>query len=333
MRVGIVGLNHKLANLTLRERLSKACQSYFCDYVHDDHSFVLLSTCNRTEIYFSSEDLTGTHTFLLDLLRRMVPEEFDQKLYSYFGHDCFLHLARVVAGLDSAIVAETEIQGQVKNTYESVSAKRRLPKELHYLFQKTLKIGKLIRSEYAMGRGMPDIEHAVYTTASQYFEDIKDRNILIVGASAINHKIVNYLKLKQCSRLTICNRTIARGQQTAASLNIPFTPLHTVNWTSYNCLIFGTKSQEHLLNTHTLRNVNSSKLIIDLSVPRNVDPALSKHPLINLLDIDELNCSLHMRKEQMLHLLRSAEKRASMETQKHVHLYYKREKRRQLYLV
>src|SRR4051812_9744096 len=120
MRVGIVGINHKLADLKLRERLAKACQKRFGPFqaVHGDHHFILLSTCNRTEVYFSSDDLAATHSYLLSILRTDVEEEFDHKLYSYFGTDCFSHLTRVTSGLDSAIIAETEIQGQVKTAYE-----------------------------------------------------------------------------------------------------------------------------------------------------------------------------------------------------------------------
>src|SRR5262245_20986881 len=116
MKVGVVGINHKLADLKLREQLAKNCQKCFGSLraVNEHHHFILLSTCNRTEIYFSSEDLTTTHTYLLSILRMEVEGEFDHKLYSYFGVDSFCHLTRVTLGLDSAIIGETEIQGQVK---------------------------------------------------------------------------------------------------------------------------------------------------------------------------------------------------------------------------
>src|SRR5262249_51645888 len=123
MRIGVVGINHKLADLKLRETLAKACQRRFGpgQSTHGSHTFILLSTCNRTEVYFSSEDLAQSHSYFLSILNQEVDEDFDQKLYSYFGKDCFLHLSRVTSGLDSAIVAETEIQGQVKSAYENAN--------------------------------------------------------------------------------------------------------------------------------------------------------------------------------------------------------------------
>ncbi len=136
MRVGLIGINHKLADLKLRELLAYACQKRFGPVfsTHENHSFVLLSTCNRTEVYFSSEDLTNTHNYLLSILRQEVKYEFEQKLYSFFGYDCFFHLSRVTAGLDSAIVAETEIQGQVKTAYDNAQEFSQLPSDLHFLF-------------------------------------------------------------------------------------------------------------------------------------------------------------------------------------------------------
>src|SRR5262249_9126270 len=139
MRVGVVGINHRLADLKLREMLAKACQRRFgpAYYTPGEHTFVLLSTCNRTEVYFSSEELASTHTNLLKILRNDVNQEFDQKLYSFFGYDCFLHLSRVASGLDSASVLETEIQGQVKAAYENATDCISLPGDVHFLFQKS----------------------------------------------------------------------------------------------------------------------------------------------------------------------------------------------------
>src|SRR5580704_12720984 len=101
MRVGVVGINYKLADVKLREELARACHRCFSfgQNIHTKHTFILLSTCNRTEVYFHSEDLPEAHSCLLSILRSEVDEDFDQKLYSYFGPDCFLHLCRVTAGL------------------------------------------------------------------------------------------------------------------------------------------------------------------------------------------------------------------------------------------
>ncbi len=331
MRVGIVGINHKLADLSLRERLAKTCQRRFASdcSTHGEKIFILLSTCNRTEIYFFSEDLAETHTYLLSILRQDVPdEEFDQKLYSYFGYDCFLHLCRVTAGLDSAIVAETEIQGQVKNSYENAMAFFNLPYELHFLFQKALKIGKQIRSAFPLKPGLPDLEDAVLKAGYHFFNEPKEANILCVGASEINLKVISFLKNKQCRRITLCNRTIDHADPLAKKYSLHLLPWDDINkWHDFDWIIFGTKSPEYLLKQKDHKQHNlSRKLIIDLCVPRNVDPKLTgENPHITLLNIDQINWSLNERRQQMNVVLSQAERFAIEAAKKHVNLFRQKE--------
>lgn len=311
MRVGVVGINYKLANLKLRELLAKACQRRFGAGVstHGNHHFILLSTCNRTEIYFCSDDLAMTHTYLLNIFRNEVAEEFDQKLYSYFGQDCFHHLSRVTAGLDSAVVAETEIQGQVKNAYEIATQFSYLPEELHYLFQKALKIGKKVRSTHLLNRGLPEIEHAVYSTGSHFFKNSPQTKILFVGVSDINLKILHFLRSKNFHDVTICNRTRENAIALAKAYELKTLEWESISyWQQYDWIIFGTKSPQHLITAKQLCSSDiEAKLIIDLSVPRNVDPHIARHPKMTLLNIDQINRMLTFRKQKMFDMLNQSE--------------------------
>lgn len=309
MRVGVIGINHKLADLQLRERLAQVGQRCFMPgSFHGDHIFILLSTCNRTEVYFSSDDLAGTHSYLLHVLREGVAEEdFDQKVYSYFGFDCFLHLARVTAGLDSAIIAETEIQGQVKSAYEHAAACMTLPRELHYLFQKALKIGKKVRTELPMGRGMPDLEHAVFNAGKHFFTDPAETKVLFVGASDVNCKILSFLKSKQLTTITLCNRSLEHAKEISTVHQTHVMEWkHLARWHLYDWVIFGTKSPHPLVKGLPEECVGR-KLIIDLCVPRNVDPKVGRDARVTLLNIDQINRILRVRKQQISHLLTQAE--------------------------
>lgn len=334
MQVGVVGINHKLADLQLRELLAKACQRRFGpeNSMHADHTFVLLSTCNRTEVYFTSHDLAVTHTYLLGILRQEVSEEFEHKLYSYFGSDCFTHLSRVTAGLDSAIVAETEIHGQVKNAYEAAVTYTTLPSDLHYLFQKSLHLAKQVRSQLYMTRGMPDLEHAILQIGSDHFKQPKKAKILFVGVSEINQKILAFFRSKGIDNITLCNRTkehaetCAQQYQTETLVWDKFTCWHEYDW-----IIFGTKSSEYLLNKKDIpSHVQGNKLIIDLCVPRNVEPSLKKEKGITLLNIDQINRSLKVRKKNMTHLLSKAEKMISESSRKQTNLFLEKERNRKL---
>lgn len=311
MRVGVLGINHKLAGLELRELLAKICHRRLHpgQSTHGEHSFVLLSTCNRTEVYFTSEDLAETHSYLLSILRQDVSEDFDQKLYSYFSQDCLMHLCRVSAGLDSAIVAETEIQGQVKQAYETAQQYHRLPFEIHYLFQKSLGIAKKVRSVLPTKPGLPDIGHAIYQTGQYLFKNEADPRILFVGASDINETILAFMKSKQLTNITLCNRTKETGLEVAEKYQVAFAPWEELgNWHGYDWIILGTKATDYLLHDGIAANAKmSQKLVIDLSVPRNVDPRLAKHPCVTLLNIDQINRRLKIRRKNLSNALQIAE--------------------------
>lgn len=311
MRVGVLGINHKLASLHLREVLAKICQRRFnpAQSTHGENCFVLLSTCNRTEVYFSSEDLAETHSYLLSILRNDVNEDFDQKLYSYFGQDCLQHLCRVTAGLDSAIVAETEIQGQVKSAYEYAHEHNDLPFELHYLFQKSLGIAKKVRSVLPVKPGLPDISHAIFQTGQYLFPLNTDPKVLFVGASGINEKIIEFLKSKKLTQINLCNRSADTGHQLAKKHGIEFVEWDKLqSWHAYDWIVFGTKSTEFLITKDSLASLPlSHKLIIDLSVPRNVDPRIAQHSKITLLNIDQINRRLKIRRKSLSNSLKEAE--------------------------
>lgn len=324
LRVGVVGINHKLADLKLREQLAKACQKRFgpLHAVYEGNAFILLSTCNRTEIYFSSDNLASTHSLLLNILRLEVEEEFDHKLYSYFGLDCFCHLTRVTAGLDSAIIAETEIQGQVKGAYENIAECHSLPKELHFLFQKSLSIAKKIRSELDLGRGMPCLEQAILQAAKNVLSVPEKARLLFVGASEINQKILTFLKAKQFQSIALCNRSNEQAHLLSLLHGIEYLPWdHLHQWHSYDWIIFGTKSPDYLITRKDIQKQPiSHKLIMDLSVPRNVEPKVGQEN-ITLLNIDQINRLLNMRHHNLKHTLAEAEKKITEATAQHALRY------------
>ncbi len=311
MRIGVLGINHKLADLKLREKLAKTCHQHFAlgQCKHNDHYYVLLSTCNRTEVYFYSFDLAEAHSYLLALLRQEISEDFDQKLYSYFGYDCFLHLSRVTAGLDSAIVVETEIQGQVKTAYEHAMQFTKLPYEMHYLFQNSLFVGKKARSVLPVTPGLPDLEHSIFQAGLQHFDKPQQIRILCVGASDINKKVISFLKAKKFEDITLCNRTHCHAQSLAEQENLSYLDWNDMGrWHEFDWIIFGTKSPSYLISPGYLPHNLSPKLIMDLCVPRNVDPLISKDNRITLLNIDQLMQTLKGRRNTLLKALHQAEK-------------------------
>lgn len=333
MQVGIIGVNHKLASLTLRECMHRVFQKYFSGTCLPFTNFVLLLTCNRSELYFSSSDLAATHSTILGILRQELSEEFDQKLYSFFGRECFLHLARVTAGLDSAIIAETEIQGQVRRAYEQACGERLLSRDLHFLFQKSLQIGKDVRTRHlAETPRHATLEQAIYFTMADFFP--ASPTTLMIGASEINVKVARFLKRRGIHAIWISNRSVLRGSTVASEIGIPLLPWERIasDWAYFDCIISATKSERFVLSSReilssfaelTKADLMKRKLLVDLAVPRNIDPALPL-PHWHLYNIDALNTRLQGQKRALEHVLERAEKSLHASVQSKLHAFSER---------
>ncbi len=277
-------------------------------------------------MYFSSGDLVSTHSRLLQLLRGSVTDEFEHALYSYFGADSFHHLARVTAGLDSAVLGETEIQGQVKSSYQDAHTRMGLSKELHFVFQKSLKIGKQVRNRYLIEKGIPDLSGAIYKMGSMVLDKPEQRSILFVGASEINLKVLRYLKLRGIKDLTLCNRTMSKGQQIAREEGVHCMDWSQLpRWSQFDWIIVGTKSPEYLLHPSEVTKGMSKKLIIDLSLPRNVDPAVGRHPKVLLFNIDQINHAVDTAQAEVKELLRQADDQVGHQVHRELHIYQERQ--------
>lgn len=319
MRTGVIGINHKLAGVGLREKMAKACQRYF----GGGSNCVLLTTCNRAEVYFSSDDLAESHSDLLGKLRTEIAEPFDHKLYSYFGIDCFLHLAQVTSGLDSAIIGESEIQRQVKVAYEEAQ-RHRLAPEMHYMFQKCLKIGKAVRSKFRMQPHAADLESAVFRCALQFCDGLEGRRILFVGASEINDKVLRLFRNAPGCEIALCNRSVDRALQWAEGATIHLCDwADLVHWHTYDVVICGTRYPDYLITPRDLpASMEGRRLLVDLSVPRNVDPALGRHRQITLLNIDQIDRIVERRRKIEAVLLREMGELVESSVARQVDLFF-----------
>lgn len=272
LNVGVLGINFKTADLGLREGIARGAQSLGGERaLFFAHPAVLLSTCNRTEIYFSADDLAAAHSDLLAFLRNLVDVPFEHRLYSYFGIDCFAHLCRVAAGLDSAIVAETEIQRQVRVAY---SQARQLPSCLHYIFQKALKVGKVIRNHHGLERGGPTLYGTLWQMA-----EWKNKRILLVGYSEINRGFASFLMHKGIEGFSLCTRNPASVDLEGVHI---YDRTILARWQEYDLLVCASQANHFLITGLG----DARHCIFDLSVPRNVDPAVGR--TATLYNIDQL---------------------------------------------
>lgn len=292
LQIGVIGMNHKTASIHLREQLSRECQRLFepASFFLSDICVVPLLTCNRVEIYFSSSNLAETHTLLLDLLRKALGSFFEPFFYSFFGKDAFLHLASVSSGLDSAFMGESEIQGQVRRAYKEACNFSFLSKDLHFVFQKTLKIGKDIRTRFSNPSSMA-LGNIVAQEIEDFLPSTLNRKLLFVGFSRMNLSLFPGL-VPVVQSIDFCNRnqqkmkTFLEEKKCGA---FTFSELAT-RWTDYDCVLFGTHAGKYLAMTqHLIQAKMKPRLLIDLSMPRNVDPKLAHFHQTRVLNIDQLH--------------------------------------------
>lgn len=276
MDIAVIGVNFREASVAVREKFALLCEElFFKRFSTIPHVF--LTTCNRVEVYFSSNHGEWVQEMLLHEFREML-----SVIYLFSNQECFYHLAKVTAGLDSSIVGESEIQRQVKEAYEVAAKRQQLTSQLHFLFQKSLRIGKTIRSRsfYHKLHGMGEV---VSQFLSNHVDDAKSAPILFIGHSEINRRIIDHLIKSGWKSIALCTRNPAAVTFSKLSL---FNHKKLESWVEYPIVIVGVKETKYLLTVQDLPI--KTEYLIDLGVPRNVDPALEPFIKKRLLNIDDL---------------------------------------------
>lgn len=290
LKVGVLGLNHKTADLALREGVARGANALFGKRaLFFPHPTVLLSTCNRTEIYFSSENLSLAHTHLIAFLRSVIEGSFEHRLYSYFHAECFAHLCRVTAGLDSAILAETEIQRQVKVAYAKAAEHLALPSSVHYVFQKALKVAKTLRRHLEVELGAPTLYTTLYEIAENFWGSLKERKILLIGYSEIQRGLASFLLRKGVEKFALCTTHPERVVLEGAHV---FGRSILEKWKEFDWIICASKAERALIRGKS----SQRQLIFDLSVPRNVDPEVGENHSVTLMNIEQINQVIEERR-------------------------------------
>lgn len=268
MRFGVMGLNFKSAKIEERETIARAFDHLFGK--RSRHNTVLLSTCNRSEIYFYDPDPAKLHTQFLKEMRMTLACEFDHNLYSYFDQECLAHLSKVTAGFDSAFLGESEIQHQVKCAYSQAANQKKLPSDLHYLFQKSLHNGKVLRSKLCLDQKMPTLSKVI---ANQ----VGKKRILVVGNSKIGRQCILALKRSGANDITVATRY----PEDIKEKLLPWNQLFL--WPTFDIVIATSKTDTPiLLKADYFENAPIQK-IYDLGLPRNTEDLP-----ITVCDIDQL---------------------------------------------
>jgi len=272
---------------------------------------VMLATCNRVELYAAARDTVTPERVAHCLAQREAPPGEDGSgFYRYEGEECVRHLFRVVCGLDSIVIGETEILGQVKKAYALARESGGAGPLLHRLFQRAFHVAKQVRSRTEITRGSVSVASVVVDLAVKIFRDLPQRKVLLLGAGEMSERTARALRARGVSDIRVSNRSFERAERLAASVQGRAVAFQ--HWPNECCeidiLISSTAAPEPLLTPEILGPIIWERLdrplfIIDVAVPRDVAPEVNEMDGVFLYDIDALQSiaeqSLALRRLQI----------------------------------
>jgi glutamyl-tRNA reductase len=308
MSLFLLGLNHKTAPLEVREQIAfdeEKCRACLPRLVADGAAIseaLIISTCNRVEILLESsleKEAVTEHLSRFVQQIHNLNEDFTQYFYQYSDAEAARHLFRVAASLDSLVVGETQILGQVRQSYkiaaDAGTAKRNLHKLLHHAFH----AAKRVRTETEIGGSAVSIASAAVELARKTFGSLAGKNVLIVGAGEMAQAAVRYLKQTRAEKVSICNRTLEKAALLAVETGgavVPFENLANALKQS-DVVICSTSANEYLIDREMAKAAQSARglkrtLFVDISVPRNIEPEVRQTENLILADVDDLQTAI-----------------------------------------
>ena len=298
-----LGVSHKTAPLELRERLALTeghAVSVLGELVATDDiaEAAAISTCNRTELYMYANDPVDAESHALTVLSRVAeirPTELVSHLYSLHGGDSVNHLYRVTSGLESMIIGEAEIQGQVKRAYELALVEDATGPVLNRLFRGALAAGKRVRTETGISERALSVPQVAVELAQRTLGDLQDRSVLVVGAGETAELTARALATRGVDAIFIANRHYDRAIGLADRFGgraVRFEELPGL-LADADIVVSSTSSPHHVIEPDPLAEVMSERggnplLIMDLAVPRDIHPACREVPGVTLHDMDDL---------------------------------------------
>lgn len=297
-----LGLNHKTAPINIREQASFA-QDTLGDSLRElkkingVNEAAIISTCNRTEIYcgIENDSVSDVIEWMHEHLNASNPEQFSPYLFQHFDQNAVQHLLRVCSGLDSMVLGEPQILGQIKQAFQLASENGTVGKQLAQLFQHAFTVAKQVRTDTAIGSSPVSVAFAAVSLAKQIFGDLSNQSVLLIGAGETIELAARHLYSSGIGSMTIANRTLQRAQllgeeysATAVEIRDIPTVLHkadiVIASTAAPLPILGKGAVEEALKTRR----HEPMLMVDIAVPRDIEPQVSELDDVFLYTVDDL---------------------------------------------
>jgi len=320
MTIYTLGINYRTAALDVREKVAFAPEimtKALCNLIEiaGVSEAAILSTCNRTEIYFV--ELNDSHESagkVLDWLvgyHQLSPDKLSNCYYVHKDVDAARHMMKVASGLDSMILGEPQILGQLKSAYAVAQGAGTVAAKLNQLFQQAFSVAKRVRTETAIGQNPVSVAYAAVSLSQQIFSNLKDVHVLLIGAGETIELVAKHLLEKQVGSITVSNRTLSRAEGLAEEFGA-----HAILFSDIpeflekaDILISSTGSQLPILGKGAVESAIKKRrhkpmFMLDLAVPRDIEPEVAALDDIYLFTVDDLQ-------EVILENMRSRESAAS----------------------
>ena len=314
MNLFCIGLSHHTADVATREQFTGSATTESIVRQTGCAEALLLTTCNRVEVYAVSDRRVSTDEIARCLIRKANsdPHQYAPPFYRYEANKCAHHLFRVASGLDSMVVGESEILGQAKKAYESARQSGAVGPYLHRLFQRAFRVAKQVRTHTEIARGAVSVGSVAVDLAQRIFGKLTDCKVLVLGAGETSELTARALVSRGVSDIRVSNRSADRANELAQAVGgcavVPFNEW-MVQCREIDILITSTASELPLLTPDKLapmlrERVDRPLFIIDIAVPRDVDPSANEMDGVYLYDIDSIRSvaeqSLALRRQHVV---------------------------------
>ena len=303
MSIVVLGVNYHTSPVTLLEKVmipGPAMSSALRDLSeHSDiREVVILSTCNRTEVYAVAERFHSAHADILEFLcatSGLSADEIAPHLYSQYDEEAVVHLFEVTAGIDSAVLGETEIVGQVRDAWDFAMKQGTSRSTLNLLFRYALESGKRARTETGISRSTASVAHAAVEMSEEILGTLQGKRVLVVGAGEMGEGVAGALSRAGAESITVLNRTAARAQVLATKIGAlvaDFSNLESELGT-VDVVVTCTGAGEIIIDHDLMKRVrqvhSNPVLLVDIALPRDVAASVSELPGVTLRDLDHLS--------------------------------------------
>ncbi|WP_181349744.1 glutamyl-tRNA reductase [Thalassobacillus sp. CUG 92003] len=303
MHIIAVGLNYKSAPVHIRENLAFSDDALSDAMIHLNQQKsvlenVIISTCNRTEIYAVVDQVHTGRYYIKQFLANWFDvdkESFSPYLSIYEAEGAIEHLMRVTSGLDSMVLGETQILGQMKSAFQLAQEAGTTGTIFNHLFKQTVTLAKRGHKDTEIGENAVSVSYAAVELAKKIFGDLVNKHIVILGAGKMGELAAKNLQGSGVKQVTVVNRTLAKAQVVAAQFNGHARTMEDMDaiLQDADILISSTGSNEYVLTKESMEAVHRSRkgkplFLVDIAVPRDIEPAIESMDSVFLYDIDDL---------------------------------------------